>query len=214
MRLIGWAIALAAAGLTPAAMAQGPATPPATTPATSAPAQSAASTAATIPATGASQAVVYGTTGHMIPTSGIGEPDGRKGIQMQVTPIGEEASSFHNNWLLPLCAIISIIVLGLLLYAIVRFFADRRDLHLDALAAIGFADAGSRDHVAGRAVDDGLRRTGGRDGCCCARRGLGGRARRRRGCRRSCRSLGHRRWSKPGRGQGDRPSNQSHSLPR
>jgi hypothetical protein len=26
--------------------------------------------------------------------------------------------------------------------------------------------------------------------------------------------LGHRRWSKPGRGQGDRPSNQSHSLPR
>ena len=69
----------------------------------------------------AQPAVVPGTVGHMIPTPGIGEPDGRKGIQMQVTPIGEEASQFHNNWLLPLCAIISIIVLALLLYAIVRF---------------------------------------------------------------------------------------------
>ena len=59
--------------------------------------------------------------GHMMPTPGIGEPDGRKGIQMQVTPIGEEAAAFHNNWLLPLCAAISIFVLVLLLYAIVRF---------------------------------------------------------------------------------------------
>ncbi len=33
-------------------------------------------------------AVVPGTTGHMIPTPGIGQPDGRKGIQDQVTPIG------------------------------------------------------------------------------------------------------------------------------
>lgn len=57
----------------------------------------------------------------MMPTPGIGEPDGRKGIQMQVTPIGEEAAAFHNNWLLPLCAVISIFVLVLLLYAIVRF---------------------------------------------------------------------------------------------
>jgi cytochrome c oxidase subunit 2 len=57
----------------------------------------------------------------MIPTPGVGEPDGRKGIQMQVTPIGEEAAAFHNNWLLLLCAIISIFVLALLLFAIVRF---------------------------------------------------------------------------------------------
>ena len=28
------------------------------------------------------------------------------------------------------------------------FLADRRDLHLDALAAVGLADAGGRDHVA------------------------------------------------------------------
>jgi cytochrome c oxidase subunit 2 len=48
-------------------------------------------------------------------------PDGRKGIQEQVTPIGQEAASFHNNWLLLLCALISIFVLALLLYAIVRY---------------------------------------------------------------------------------------------
>jgi cytochrome c oxidase subunit 2 len=57
----------------------------------------------------------------MAPTPGIGEPDGSKGIQPQVTPIGEEAVSFHNNWLLPLCAIISAFVLILLLYAMIRF---------------------------------------------------------------------------------------------
>ena len=57
----------------------------------------------------------------MIPTPGIGEPDGRKGIQDQVTPIGEEAAAFHNNWLLRLCAIISIFVLVLLGLRDVRF---------------------------------------------------------------------------------------------
>jgi cytochrome c oxidase subunit 2 len=115
MRLIGWAIALAAAGLTPAAAAQVTTAPPtentaaATTPAP----------AAAAPAPAA--APVPGSVGHMVPTPGVGEPDGRKGIQLQVTPIGEEAASFHNNWLLLLCAIISIFVLGLLLYAMVRY---------------------------------------------------------------------------------------------
>jgi cytochrome c oxidase subunit II len=124
MRLIGWAIALAAAGLTPAA-AQSPASAPA--PDASAPA--ATSTAA--PPAGTAQdatkpdaaqpAIVPGSVGHALPTPGIGEPDGRKGIQTQVTPIGREAEAFHNNWLLVVCAIISIVVLVLLLYAIVRF---------------------------------------------------------------------------------------------
>jgi len=121
MRLIGWTIALAAAGLAPAAVAQAPAStstqnviaaaPAAATPAAAAPAEA---------------APVPGTVGHMIPTRGIGEPDGRKGIQMQVTPIGEEAAYFHNDWLLPLCAVISIFVLALLLYAMVRY---RRGAH-------------------------------------------------------------------------------------
>src|SRR4029079_9411757 len=66
-------------------------------------------------------AIVPGSVGHAIPTPGIGEPDGRKGIQDQVTPIGREAVGFHDNILLWVCAIISAIVLGLLLYAMVRF---------------------------------------------------------------------------------------------
>jgi len=57
----------------------------------------------------------------MIPTPGIGEPDGRKGLQDQVTPIGKEAAAFHNNWLLTLCALISVLVLILLVVALVRF---------------------------------------------------------------------------------------------
>jgi len=119
MRLIGWAIALAAAGLTPVA-AQPPANGPAPT-----------STAATPPAGTAqnpgkadaaqSAAVVPGSVGHMLPTPGFGQPDGRKGIQNQVTPTGEEALSFHNYWLLPLCAIISAVVLVLMIIALVRF---------------------------------------------------------------------------------------------
>ena len=124
MRLIGWAIALAAAGLTPAA-AQAPASSPA-------PAQAAATAPAATPPAGTAQdpgkpdaatapAVTPGTVGHMMPTAGVGEPDGRKGIQMQVTPIGEEASQFHNYWLLPLCAIISVFVLGLLLWTMIRY---------------------------------------------------------------------------------------------
>jgi cytochrome c oxidase subunit 2 len=120
MRLIGWAIALAAAGLTPAAAGAQSA----------APTQNSASATATPPAgsaqtagkpDAAQPAIVYGSVGHVIPTPGIGEPDGRKGVQDQVSPIGEEAAAFHNNWLLPLCAIISIFVLGLLVYAMVRF---------------------------------------------------------------------------------------------
>src|SRR5690349_466637 len=125
MRLIGWAIALAAAGLTPAT-AQAPATSPAPAPMShdhSVMATPSAGTAQNPGQPDAAQppAVVPGSVGHALPTPGIGEPDGRKGIQMQVTPIGEEASHFHNNWLLPLCAVISIFVLALLLYAIVRF---------------------------------------------------------------------------------------------
>ena len=124
MRLIGWAIALAAAGLTPAA-AQGPASAPSQT--------AAAQTAATTPPAGTAQtagkldaatppAVIPGTVGHMLPTAGVGEPgDGRMGIQDQVTPIGREAVAFHNNWLLTLCAIISVFVLALLVIALVRF---------------------------------------------------------------------------------------------
>jgi cytochrome c oxidase subunit 2 len=128
MRLTGWAIALAAAGLTPAA-AQAPASSPA--PTAAAPAATAATPPAATPPAGTAQnpgvpdaaqpAVVPGSVGHAIPTPGIGEPDGRKGLQTQVTPIGQEAAAFHDNWLLVLCAAISIVVLVLLVFAIIRF---------------------------------------------------------------------------------------------
>ena len=122
MRLIGWAIALAAAGLTPAAAQNA-----------SAPSQTAAAAGASAatPAAGTAQdaakpdaaqpAIVYGSVGHALPTPGIGEPDGRKGIQYQATPIGREALGFHDYWLLPLCAVISIFVLGLLLWTMFRY---------------------------------------------------------------------------------------------
>src|SRR5256885_2896049 len=115
MRLIGWAIALAAAGLPPAG-AQAPAGAP--TPANVTP-------AAATPAP-ANAAPIPGSVGHMIPTPGIGEPDGRKGVQDQVTPIGREAEAFHNGPLMIVAALICILVLVLLLYAMIRF---RRGAH-------------------------------------------------------------------------------------
>ena len=124
MRLIGWAIALAAAGLTPAA-AQGPAS--ASNQAAAAQTSTATPPAGTAQTAGkpdapTAPAVVPGSVGHMLPTVGVGEPaDGRMGIQDQVTPIGREALAFHDNWLLTLCAIISVFVLGLLLFAMIRF---------------------------------------------------------------------------------------------
>jgi cytochrome c oxidase subunit II len=122
MRLIGWAIALAAAGLTPAAAAaQAPAPSQATASAPAAATPPAGTAQEPSKLDAAQPAIVPGSVGHMIPTPGVGEPDGRKGIQLQVTPIGREAAAFHDNWLLLLCALISIFVLALLLYAIVRF---------------------------------------------------------------------------------------------
>ena len=79
-----------------------------------------AATAPASPATSSTGSVA----GHdMIPDAPAqsASPTGRKGIQEQVTPIGQEAAAFHNNWLLLLCAVISVFVLALLLYAMVRF---------------------------------------------------------------------------------------------
>lgn len=60
------------------------------------------------------------------PVVGVGQPDGRMDFQDQVTPIGEEALWFHNAILLPLIAAISLLVLALMLWAVVRF---RRSAH-------------------------------------------------------------------------------------
>ena len=110
--------------MTPAAAQAPEATVAATVAAPAAPAADSAATAASAqaaPAQAAPAAIVPGSVGHMIPTPGIGEPDGRMGLQTQVTPIGEEAAAFHDGPLLWLCAIISAFVLLLLLYTMVRF---------------------------------------------------------------------------------------------
>jgi cytochrome c oxidase subunit 2 len=123
MRRIGWVIAVAAAWLTPAAaqappgsvaapQASAPSSAPQTTP-TAAPAPESQPATNTTP--------VPGSVGHALPTPGYGMPDGRKGIQEQVTPIGREAAGFHDTILLTVCGVISVFVLGLLLIAMVRF---------------------------------------------------------------------------------------------
>jgi cytochrome c oxidase subunit 2 len=121
MRLIGWVIALAAAGLTPAAAGAQTAAPTQNVVATAAATQPAGTAQGAGKLDAAQPAVLYGSVGHAIPTPGIGEPDGRKGMQDQVTPLGRKLAAFHDNWLLLLCALISVFVLALLLYAIIRF---------------------------------------------------------------------------------------------
>ena len=122
MKLMGWAIALAAAGLTPvAAGAQTPqaAQPQAVSaPATPAPAATAPAVAA--PADAAATPAAP-SIDHAAPTPGVGVPDGRKGLQDQVTDLGQEAASFHDNWLLLMCVAISIFVLVLLSWTIIRY---------------------------------------------------------------------------------------------
>ena len=129
MRLIGWAIALAAAGLTPAAaQAQtspstqitATATTPASTVAQPAPPAGTAQNP-NAPDVGTAPPGAPAGVGVLPPTAGIGQPDGRKGLQTQVTPIGREAAGFHDNWLMPLCVIICAVVLGLLLWVIIRY---------------------------------------------------------------------------------------------
>ncbi|HET9429050.1 MAG TPA: cytochrome c oxidase subunit II [Allosphingosinicella sp.] len=55
------------------------------------------------------------------PTVGVGQPDGRMGLQDQFTPIGEEAAWFHDWILMPAITAISILVLLLLAWVIIRY---------------------------------------------------------------------------------------------
>jgi cytochrome c oxidase subunit 2 len=106
MKRIGWAIALAAAAMTPAIAA-----PQAAAPATAATANATAP-AASIPMVAPN------------PEFGVPVP-GSMGIQHQVTGIGREAAGFHNNILLVLCAAISLLVLALLAYTMIRYRRGR-----------------------------------------------------------------------------------------
>ena len=58
----------------------------------------------------------------LTPTADIGQPvDGKIGIQPQVTANGERAQWLHDAILLPVITVISIFVLGLMLWAMVRY---------------------------------------------------------------------------------------------
>ncbi len=125
MKLMGWAFALMAIGLTPATLvAQTPvaaAPQAAPTPVVAAPAS-----ATTPPAAAAAKPVAEPAIHFSAPTPGIGIPDGRKGIQEQVTEIGRGAQAFHNGPLLIMCFVISAFVLLLLGYTMFKF---RRSAH-------------------------------------------------------------------------------------
>jgi cytochrome c oxidase subunit II len=52
----------------------------------------------------------------------IGQPVvGKIGLQPQVTDLGQRAANFHNYWLVPMMVIISLFVLGLMLWVMARF---------------------------------------------------------------------------------------------
>ncbi|WP_425442979.1 cytochrome c oxidase subunit II [Sphingomonas guangdongensis] len=58
------------------------------------------------------------------PVEHVGQPtDGWYGVQTQVTKTGEEARSFHDNILVPLITVVSLFVLALLAYTVIRFRA-------------------------------------------------------------------------------------------
>jgi cytochrome c oxidase subunit 2 len=58
---------------------------------------------------------------HLTPTPGIGQPTDHVGLQPQETVIGHEAQRFHDYILVPMMGIISVFVLLLLLWVVVRY---------------------------------------------------------------------------------------------
>ncbi|MEA3012791.1 MAG: cytochrome c oxidase subunit [Sphingomonadales bacterium] len=93
-----------------------PAAAPAPAPAEATPATANAATPAAAPAAALPRTA---------PTAGIGQPDGRLGLQEQVSPIGQEAAWFHNMILMPLITVISAFVLLLLGWVMFRYRRGR-----------------------------------------------------------------------------------------
>ena len=61
---------------------------------------------------------------HMVPTPGIGMPTDHISLQPQETALGQEAANMHNYILVPVMAAISLLVLVLLLWVVVRYRAS------------------------------------------------------------------------------------------
>jgi cytochrome c oxidase subunit 2 len=117
--------ALIAIGLVLApAYAMAQATPAAPAPVAAAPAPSAGAPAADAQAAVAPSAeqAKPEAPAPLAPVAGIGQPvQGKIGIQPQVTANGERAQWLHDAILLPVITVISIFVLGLMLWAMVRY---------------------------------------------------------------------------------------------
>ncbi|WP_093448886.1 cytochrome c oxidase subunit II [Sphingomonas sp. YR710] len=61
---------------------------------------------------------------HLKPEAGIGQPiPGSLGLQPQVTDLGRGAKWFHNDLLLPLITVVSLFVLLLLIWVVIRYRA-------------------------------------------------------------------------------------------
>ena len=121
--VIAAALSLGAVG---AGHAQAPATAPAEAPAATAVANPvpAATDAAAPVATTAAAPAGDATYVPMKPTPGVGQPvDAGIDFQPQVSPIGEQAYWFNHVILLPVITVITLLVLGLLLWVMFRFRA-------------------------------------------------------------------------------------------
>ena len=104
----------AAAGAAPAAAAAAPAAAPA----------AAAAAPAAAPVADAAAKIANAASGYvpMTPTPGKGMPiSGAYGFQDQYSPIGDYALWMHDAVLLPIITVITLFVLGLLLWVIVRY---------------------------------------------------------------------------------------------
>ena len=110
-------------GLANGASAQAPAAAaaPAPTAAAPAPAPAAAAGNETAAAPAAANVATPAAPPQLAPTPGIGQPSDSISLQTQVTPIGAEASWFHDVILMPLIIAICAFVLLLLLWVIVRY---------------------------------------------------------------------------------------------
>jgi cytochrome c oxidase subunit 2 len=60
---------------------------------------------------------------HAAPTPGIGQPTDSIRLQTQMTPIGEEAVRFHDYILVPMMVVMSVFVLLLLIWVVLRYRA-------------------------------------------------------------------------------------------
>jgi cytochrome c oxidase subunit II len=70
----------------------------------------------------AAKAVLPPAPEPLAPIAAVGQPvPGHIGIQPQVTDLGQEAQWFHDAMLMPIITVISLFVLGLLVWVIVRF---------------------------------------------------------------------------------------------